>query len=370
MPWPLKTPTWLSRLLPSAVPSSPLGRPWLCHEPAWALEPAKHPPFSRPVAFCFHINPWKRPYVAHYLTDYLPAFAPMRLTWPEALPHIKRIKPRVLVVWGYHDTPGMADYAEANGITLWRMEDGFLRSVGLGSHHAPPYSLVMDEHALYFDARRPSRLEYLLNQLTLTPDDALWQDAERLRQQLIKLAISKYNLQSKVPVPSATLVYGPKQAKRVLVIGQVEHDASIRFGCPGPNTNEALLALALHGKQPSLSSPETYADRAMILHDAWPLAEAFNTVDHVYTLTSLAGMEALMREQIKVTVLGQPFYSGWGLTDDHYPLARRTARLRLQALIAGVYLLYPRYAEPTTGEALTAFDVVERLHQAMHTSHV
>jgi capsular polysaccharide export protein len=306
----------------------------------------------------------------------------MRFTWQDALPLVESVPDKQLVVWGYHDPPGMAEYAQQHNLPLYRMEDGFLRSVGLGSHHAAPYSLILDDRALYFDARQPSRLELMLNQLTLTSADTLWQDAETLRQQLISLAISKYNYKNAASSPSALEVYGAKERKRVLVIGQVESDASIKYGCPNLCTNEALLALALAenpdaqviykphpdvttGKQPSLSAPEKYSDQALMLQGEWPLAKALDTVNHVYTLTSLAGMEALLRQTIKVTVVGQPFYSGWGLTDDREPLARRQATLSLQALIAGVYLLYPKYNDPETGESLTAIQVVERLHQAI-----
>lgn len=374
---------WAKTLLqPNTAKASPLGKHMDCTTPAWQHETRLRPPFSRPVAFCFHINPWKRPHVARFLPHTLPAFAPMRFTWQDALPLIESVPDKVLVVWGYHDPPGMAEYAQAHNLPLYRMEDGFLRSVGLGSHHAAPYSLILDDQALYFDARQPSRLELILNQLTLTPTDTLWQDAETLRQQLIALAISKYNYKGMDTTPSAHEVYGGKERKRVLVIGQVESDASIKYGCPNLRTNEGLLALALAenpdaqviykphpdvttGKQPSLSAPETYSDQALMLQGEWPLAKALETVDHLYTLTSLAGMEALLRQSIKVTVLGQPFYSGWGLTDDREPLARRQAKLSLQELIAGVYLLYPKYVDPDTSEVLTALQVVQRLHQAI-----
>ena len=50
--------------------------------------------------------------------------------------------------------------------------------------------------------------------------------------------------------------------------------------------------------------------------------------------------EALLRGKA-VTCYGQPFYSGWGLTDGITPHTCRTRRLQLDALVAGALLLYP-----------------------------
>ena len=49
-------------------------------------------------------------------------------------------------------------------------------------------------------------------------------------------------------------------------------------------------------------------------------------------MTSLTGSEALMREKCVVTY-GQPFYAGWGLTQDRHPPARRTRRRILDAAV-------------------------------------
>ena len=77
-----------------------------------------------------------------------------------------------------------------------------------------------------------------------------------------------------------------------------------------------------------------------------------------HTITSLSGFEALLKG-IKVTTVGAPFYSGWGLTDDRQPVPRRMRSLSLLELLAGAYLLYPRYANPETGEPLDLEDVLQ-----------
>jgi len=51
--------------------------------------------------------------------------------------------------------------AEEAGLPLLTVEDGFLRSVGLGAEEPPP-SLIVDPVGIYYDATAPSRLEQLI----------------------------------------------------------------------------------------------------------------------------------------------------------------------------------------------------------------
>lgn len=61
--------------------------------------------------------------------------------------------------------------------------------------------------------------------------------------------------------------------------------------------------------------------------------------DVVHTMTSLTGFDALLRGK-RVVVYGQPFYAGWGLTDDVLQdgaaFARRQRRLSMDELVAGI----------------------------------
>ena len=88
---------------------------------------------------------------------------------------------------------------------------------------------------------------------------------------------------------------------------------------------------------------------------------AIDAVDEIWTMTSLLGFEALLRGK-KVTCLGSPFYAGWGLTDDRaMPIARRTARLDLPALVYAALIAYPRYRDPVTGLACPVEVIVDRI---------
>lgn len=85
-----------------------------------------------------------------------------------------------------------------------------------------------------------------------------------------------------------------------------------------------------------------------------------DAVDEVHVITSLAGFEALLRGR-KVTCYGNPFYAGWGLTQDMAPLVRRTRRLSLDELVAGALILYPTYVSRTTGRFTTPERALEEL---------
>ncbi|OAP36383.1 cell surface protein [Sinorhizobium glycinis] len=327
---------------------------------------------KRLATFAVHVTEWKRAFLERSFPERRFHFLPKNLSRPD----LERTwKPRIiaerqceLFVWGTALPPALAEIATARNIPVWFVEDGFLRSVRPSASRTPPLSLTLDSRTPYFDCRRPSDLEVLLSTYDFEADAALMERARAGIALLSESGISKYNggLQR-----TAEELYGPKTRKRVLVVGQVEDDASIRYGCPSPMTNNDLVRLAaadqpeaqllykphpdvLSRVRPARSDPAEVAHLCEVVTESLPLAQSLLTIDHVYTITSLAGFEALMRG-IKVTTAGSPFYAGWGLTDDRQTIPRRGRKLSLEALFAGAYLLYPRYFDPETGEQ-TSFE--------------
>ncbi len=71
----------------------------------------------------------------------------------------------------------------------------------------------------------------------------------------------------------------------------------------------------------------------------------FNIVDEVHVVTSGMGFEALMANK-KVYCYGNPFYSGWGLTYDKQPIARRNKHKKLEEIFYGAYIKFSRYYDP------------------------
>lgn len=251
-----------------------------------------------------------------------------------------------LVLWGSAVVP--ADCPQTHRIV--RIEDGFLRSVGLGADLIFPVSWVIDGSGIYYDATRPSDLERILQETVFS--DVLVQRAARLRDAVVAHQVTKYNVGSgQWQRPSGRYV--------VLVPGQVESDASIRFGAPGVRDNLGLLKAVRAARpdaylvykphpdvQAGLRAPGQDEQQAQRWCDeivvGVSMAQLLQSVDEVQVLTSATGFEALLRG-VPVTCHGSPFYAGWGLTSDLHPLPRRMRRLSLDQLVAAALILYPTY---------------------------
>lgn len=270
-----------------------------------------------------------------------------------------------LIVWGRKPVPGKL----AEGVSLIRLEDGFLRSVGLGAELVRPLSWVIDDEGIYYDATGPSRLESLLRNTAFGP--ALTARAAALRKAICASGITKYNV-------GAEEWRRPANAKCVILVpGQVETDASIRFGTVSLRRNIDLLkavrqahphAHVIYKPHPdvraALRRPGTDESEAHRWCDEVvgnvPFDRLLAEVDEVHVLTSLAGFEALLRGK-RVVCYGQPFYSGWGLTSDVCPHPRRQRALTLDELVAATLILYPTYVSRTTGKFTTAERALEEL---------
>ncbi|MDO6733807.1 capsular polysaccharide biosynthesis protein [Octadecabacter sp. 1_MG-2023] len=253
--------------------------------------------------------------------------------------------------------------------SAYRVEDGFLRSRGLGADLIAPLSLVVDDLGIYYDPTGPSRLEALIEASSSLHDGAI-RRAESLITKITSAGLSKYNLSA------ADLPDGLPNGRRILVPGQVEDDASIRLGATDINTNRALLAatraanpaaVILYKPHPDVEAglrdghvPDAAELADVVLTHTSPIA-ALDAVDVVWTMTSTIGFEALLRGK-DVTCFGTPFYAGWGLTDDRaIPTPRRMARPTLAQFVHAVLVDYPRYFDPVTSQPCPIEVVIERL---------
>ncbi|WP_333501620.1 capsular polysaccharide biosynthesis protein [Kluyvera genomosp. 2] len=266
------------------------------------------------------------------------------------------------VVWGIKGEQRWRQKASQYDIPVWRMEDGFLRSSGLGSDLQPPLSLVLDKTGIYYDASRPSDLENLLIHSDLTPEQQ--RRAESLRQKLIANKLSKYNLGASWQIPA-----GAAGKRRLLVTGQVENDASIASGTATIRTNLSLLstvrarhpdAFIIYKPHPDVlvgNRPGHIPDEEMhrladcVALDA-DIIECIQQVDEVHTMTSLSGFEALMHGKA-VYCYGMPFYAGWGLTTDEYACERRQRLLTISDLLYQTLIGYPTYIHPESKQCIS-----------------
>ncbi|WP_421274235.1 capsular polysaccharide biosynthesis protein [Aeromonas taiwanensis] len=251
-----------------------------------------------------------------------------------------------------------------------RVEDGFIRSKGLGSNLCRPSSLSIDPVGIYFDSRSPSGLEQLLNYQELTQSQL--DRGEQLLTLLRQNKVSKYN------VGAPTYFTPPVDGRPlVLVVGQVDGDASILTGSPTIRSNEQLL-WAVRAAKPEAHilykpHPDVVAGNRAGAISAACLAECVDSqvldigltslyphVDELHTMTSLSGFEALV-QGVKVTTWGQPFYSGWGLTTDAHPPARRQRSLPLAALVYLTLVAYPLYIDWQSGLWISPEQLIRQL---------
>ncbi len=256
-----------------------------------------------------------------------------------------------IFIWGkkYDKTLLAKDFSNE----IFLVEDGFLRSVFLGSDLTRPFSLIIDSKGLYVDPSKPSDLEDILQNHIF--DESLKQRAKKLITMIMQNKFSKYN-----GLKHEKLNFNTNK-KIILIPAQVEDDASMILGGAGYDTLKLLQSVrkanenafivfkphpdVLSGNRKGLKDKDIILEYCDEIIENVSIDSAINACDEVHTITSTSGFDALLRAK-KVVVYGKPFYAGWGLTQDLHRISRRTRVLSLEELVAGVLILYPRYIHP------------------------
>ncbi len=329
---------------------------------------------DRPL-FCFGAKSWNHASIrAAYAADR------ERFTFcadaDEAIDRARAANGRVLG-WAAGVTREIDARAREAGVDLWRIEDGFLRSVGLGAGLARGASVAFDDEGIYFDATRPSRMERLL--ATRHLDAAERARAAGLLELLRAARMTKYNVSGKGALPQV-----PGDREVLLVPGQVADDAGVCrslssvIDCATCDNVNLELLRAVRARNPEAHvlykpHPDVEAGLRKGRLDAAALAgladqvvagcdilELVGLADRVETFSSLSGFEALLRGR-PVTVYGMPFYAGWGLTQDLTDNARRTRQLDVETLAHVAFIDYPLTVDPLTLLPCTPEFLVSRL---------
>jgi capsular polysaccharide export protein len=258
-------------------------------------------------------------------------------------------------VWGMTGGDALEAACRSAGRSFVRVEDGFLRGIGLGSDLRPPGSLVIDPIGVHYDARRPSGIDALLARGI---DDAMRRRAQSLRAFIVGAGLTKYNLPKSIPV---NLRAAAKGRRILLVAGQVPGDASLRFTGPIGNNLDLVRAVRAHApaafivykRHPDLVAGNRRADRnearvdghADLVLTQGSIVDLALASDEIHVISSLSGFEALLRGR-KVVCWGWPFYAGRGLTEDRFPVPYARAACSLDELVAAALILYPNYVDP------------------------
>lgn len=310
---------------------------------------------------CVGITPWKRRYIQQFLRS-----PDGSVTFGE---EHESAGATALVTWGFRR---FSDYSKPTTLPVWRLEDGFLRSAGLGSDFTAPGSLVVDRKGLYFDPKESSDLESLLAEYDCKEHDL--RRAKELRRMIIEARVSKYDVAA-----NDQSIEDSADKLSVLVTGQVEDDESIKRGCSEVTTNAALLravrklrpdAWIVYRPHPDVQAgnrrgkvdPFTEQSCADVVDTTSSIINCIEACDELHTMTSLAGFEALLREKAVVTY-GAPFYAGWGLTEDHAVTERRNRRRSIDELVYLTLVEYPRYVDIASGEFVSAEQMIRTIQR-------
>ena len=249
--------------------------------------------------------------------------------------------------------------------TVLHIEDGFIRSNGLGSNFYYPYSLVIDKTGIYYDPKNSCDLEKILYELANDLDNeeylSLFERANSLKELIIKNNISKYSVgNSNNSIAKLIITNQPldnqslnrfirdynefikkastnnnnstNEKKIIFVPAQVDDDASIVLGGCGysnisllrevrKNNPNSFIIFKIHpdalsgNRECEINIKEVLSLANYICTNELTNIDCINLCNEVHTISSLAGFEALIRNK-KVYCYGMPFYAGYGLTVD------------------------------------------------------
>lgn len=317
------------------------------------------------TSFCSAVSPWKRKFLPRFLSHAKRSVH--FVATPQKAIALAAAKGGRWALWASAEADELRNLAQQKNVPMLRIEDAFLRSVGLGSDLIQPGSLVLDDEGIYYDGSRPSRLETLLRESVFST--ALLQRAECLQRTIVAAGLTKYNVGN-----AAVEAFNHGDKRLILVPGQVEDDASILRGSPQVRTNLDLLREVRAARPDGYVIYKPHPDvlvgnrRGGVLPAEalqWcdevvtdlSMDNLLTSVGEVHTMTSLTGFEALLRG-CQVVTYGLPFYAGWGLTTDRLPAPRRGRQLTLTQLVAGALILYPTYVDPSSGQICSVEDLL------------
>ncbi len=319
----------------------------------------------------YGFTPWKRLYHRHFFKSSRHNSITFCKT-PEQIAKQSDKGNTRLFTWSMPDDPALQKYLESSTIPAYCVEDGFIRSVALGSYLTMPYSLVVDARGLYIDPSRESDLEHIFNTYDFEGHSGLLERAQKVTNFIVNAKLSKYN-----NAAHGDITINRRNHDKVLLIpGQVADDASIKLAGYGMD-NLSLIKMVRKNNPDSYLIYKPHPDvvagnrngslpEDMVKHycniivSDMSIDSCIGIADEIHTISSLSGFDAILRNK-KVSTYGMPFYAGWGLTEDLRICNRRTRSLSRDQLVAGALLLYPRYVHPSTKELCEIEPVLEEI---------
>jgi capsular polysaccharide export protein len=325
------------------------------------------------------LSPWKKKFIPKMVS--LKFKRKINNVFVNNINEFLKIKPDsfyAIVIWGNKLRKKLENLKGEERYKIFSVEDGFIRSIGLGSNFIKPQSIIFDSKGAYYDCSKSSDLEFFLNNHRFINKEI--KQASYIKQKIIKNNISKYNLLQK-----KNHLFNNQNKKISLVIGQVEDDASIQFGSFQIKKNIDLLKLVrkLYPKQFIIYKPHPdvlmknrtgdYEDKVLLKYADYIERRAdinfcIKIAASIHTITSLSGFEALLRGKA-VHVYGAPFYSGWGLTNDYFKnkevFKRRTRKITILQLVYASLIYYNYYYNHSTTKIISCLNLISHISSSL-----
>ena len=258
------------------------------------------------------------------------------------------------------------------------MADGFLFS-SFGSPKEP-LSLIIDYNGPYYDPKAYSDLEYLLSNENFTEHEKKL--SEHFLDSLRVTYAQKARLEEVGNLAAIKRDAGSK--KIIFVPGQAEDDDLTFVGghmainndyhflktiCE-QNENSFIVYKPHHNHKTktnsevskegiiSLNAIAGQKKNKLVIEDNASISHCIDYCTEVHINNHDCGLEAIIKGK-KVITYGNPFYSGYGLTEDKQHSLRPKRNLTVHELALGTYMLYPRYKVPEHEGFVNAFTALE-----------
>jgi capsule polysaccharide export protein KpsC/LpsZ len=267
----------------------------------------------------------------------------------------------VIGIFGYDDFLEYVALIQKCGLKrVLLFEAGFLRGVLMdssGSLFDRAWCFFVDDVGFHYDPNTPSRLELMINDLSLNFSASELDRAKLLRTRLVTERLTKYNDQR------VEEVHRDGKRQRVLVVEQARRDWAIVKSGGNAKSFDQMLQVALeqnpdaeivlkvhpdtlNGKRGGVKKSyfgqrESGGNITVIKEKINPLS-LIESVDKVYVYSSMLGFEAAMMGK-EVHLFGKPCYGGCGITIDYQTYANRTRERSLDELVYIIYVLYQKY---------------------------
>lgn len=269
-----------------------------------------------------------------------------------------------VIQWGITDNDNkksVSNLMRSFGKKPFIIEDGFIRSVGIGLSKEPALSITLCGDTAYYDSYNVSSFEKVLNSDRVFTDEELTKAKNAIRL-ITENHISKYNDSPHLPVS-----IGRNSSRKVLVVDQRYGDQSVFCAKANEKDFQRMLIDAIQDnpdadilikRHPDAVKGEKgsyFSDKNveftrdidnvyLIDYDIHP-HQLLEIADKVYVCSSGLGFEALLYSK-EVICYGVPFYSNWGVTTDKINEDRRVKNRSIEEIFYVSYIECSRYYSP------------------------